>query len=153
MSEPMLKETWNSFLETRKELGHLEQIILNRLHYVIDRLLHVIGYNGKINYWFDGAQEGEIGELEIYEGYIGNIVWDGVPCQYTELIGDSIPIEYLFSNDFEEEFKAEIKREQESEKKKKEDQKKKRQEYMAKKKIVDKILSAERKKLMKEIKV
>ena len=95
--------------------ARLENIIIERLSYIVHTIYNIFGY--QVNTWyFDDAKEGEVGDLKnhIYNDYINNII---VECKSLKkdpaiIIFDKnrfewekdlgIPVRWLFEN-FEQE--------------------------------------------------
>ncbi len=110
---PIPVELINKAKKLNIEIFDIEEIIIDRMNYVIRFLYKTFSKNEKFSWWFDGAEEGEVGDFwSNYESYTGEIQFcTDVGCSNMEIIdknGDlwvcegSIPDRWLFE-DFENE--------------------------------------------------
>jgi len=144
----------DQFHEAKRKLSVLESRIIDRVDELIKLGAKICGYERKIDYWyFDDAQENEMGTLVVDEDGVGNITIDiycGKPGynEYIEWFSAGFDLEDLYMSD--EEFEDKYVKLMKEAKEKKEAKKEKARAYNAKKKKVDDLLEVERKRLMKE---
>jgi len=162
MSEMLSKEELLEYKNLIKSKYIIEEKIVDRIGNILSYILCLFDYDITVNWYFDGAKEGEMGEVEIsYEkgkpAFISNIIITNVIDKkdffyfWQYFLNETIPVNYLYSDEYKEELEAYVKKFEDDKKKKKDKQK----EYYKIKKEIDLELKKERKnklKIMKELK-
>lgn len=145
--------------EAAAKAGKLEEEIVNRIDHILRTWFQI--YGAKLEYWyFDGAAEGEVGDLHRFmnEDNIYNFYTEAKNYPENDLIfidrdGDEyawqseIPTRWLYDDNFEEEIRqGKIKYELQEEERKA----KKKQSAALKKEINEKLVAQAKLKLSKE---
>lgn len=154
MSKIITKEFVNETLLLNNQLESKKEIIFNRIEYILKFIFKAFG--GELDYWyFDGAEEGEVGDL--FKNYNPNTIYVIAEGSYNYSViidkfnnewdfDGEIPTRWLFE-DFEDEVLDGLK----EYKKRQEEKKQKAQTKKAKEKAnLEKLVLEAKKKLSKE---
>jgi len=153
---PKVVSQWEA---ARHEYKKLEDQILDRIDYILNTWFSI--YGAKLEYWyFDGAAEGEVGDLHrfmntdsIWSFYVETKNYPDNDMVFIDKDGDEyswqseIPTRWLYDDSFEEEI---IKGKAEYERREEERLAKKKQKTANKKAQDEKLVEEAKKKLSKE---